>query len=143
MRILIERVLADHPQTLTCVVCGDVINVDLRRAILYDDRGLIQGDVCPRCVKSQPTAIKQKLHDRAFRLLHQAREWDEGSGERGDRAVELFRLAQENVTVPNVLQRWFRELQLLSEETQELEAARRSHDRVCCQQRSRLEQLLK
>lgn len=143
MKILLERTPAYHPQKFSCTVCGNAIQADLRRAILYDERGLIQGDVCLQCTKLKPTELQQKLRDRAFLLLHQADEWDECSSERSDRASELFRLAQEKVERPNILQRWFRQLQLLSEATQELEAARRRQEVVCWRQRSRLEQLLK
>ncbi len=142
MKVLTERIFSHHPQAFDCVVCTQPFAIDLYRAILYSDRGLIQGDVCPQCRKLKGLDLQQKLHDRAMTLLHQSVEVDERGENMRDRAQELLQLAQEPVKSPNFLQRWFRQMVILSEETQELEAARLGQDRVCCQQRSRLERLL-
>jgi hypothetical protein len=143
MKISTERIFSHPSQAVYCVVCGQPSLAEPYRAILSSDRGLIQGTVCPQCCKLKAIDLQQKLHDRGMTLLRQSYQLDEQGGELRDRAQELLQLAQEPVKSPNFLQRWFKQMTILSEETQELEAARLGQERICCQQRSRLERLLK
>jgi len=142
MKISTERTVNHHPQAFHCVACTQPFTTDLHRAIVYNDRGLIQGDICPQCSQLKASELQQKLHDRGTLLLRQSDKADKQSSELRDRAQELIQLSQESVKSPNFLQRWFKQMTMLSEETQDLEAARLGQDKVCCQQRSRLERLL-
>ena len=109
MKIQLERTLATCPSKLTCIACRQPFDVGRIRTLLCNDQGLIHGDVCPDCLKSKASGIKQQL-----------------------------KVFTEDIKLPKFYQWWMKKLEILSQETQELENARLGLSKRCNRQRSRL-----
>lgn len=143
MKIVIERTLSHQSPSLLCVVCAHPHKVSKSRSLLYCDQGLLQGDVCPKCMRLKTSDIQKKLRTRAIFLLEQSR----GTGEQlitiRDRALELVNISQEPIRFPTLLQSWRKRMEIRSEEHQEMQAARLGVNHKQAKERSRLEQLLK
>jgi hypothetical protein len=136
MKIKLERKLSSCPEHMTCIVCHEPFWVRDIRTLLYSDNNLIQGDVCPACMKLSASRFQHKLRNQANRLVEVAI----ANPERHDliqaRAVELLETSEENVRFPTFLQWWIKKIQVLSEESRELEAARLGLDQCRCDRRS-------
>lgn len=51
------------------MVCHQDIEVSRIRALLYNEQGLIQRDICLKCLKLKPEEIKQKIREQAMLLM--------------------------------------------------------------------------
>lgn len=141
MKIHLERTLATCPKKLLCTTCGQLFEAGKLRALLYSDRGLLQGDVCHDCIKLKPSEIRNQMRDRASLLLQQPCDPD-CRPTAHERALELLEVAQEEVKFPTFYHWWFKKLTVISEESQELEAARLGLKGCYGEERSRLQKML-
>jgi hypothetical protein len=119
MRIQLERTIKSCPKKLLCTICGQSFQVGKIRALLSDNKGLIQGDVCSHCVHLKPSEIRNHLRDRASLLLQQPVVSESHSLATRERALELLETAQENVQFPHFYQWWLKQFEVFSEESQE------------------------
>jgi hypothetical protein len=124
MKIQLERKLSTCPDQMTCIVCHETFWVRNIRTLLYGDNNLIQGDVCPQCMKLNASKFQQKLRNQANRLVQVASIDPERHDVIQERAVELLETSEEEIQFPNVLQWLSKKIQIFSEESRELEAAR-------------------
>lgn len=138
MKVQLERKVKSCSDRLPCAVCGQTFNSPNIRALLYTNAGLLQGDVCPHCLTLNPEELKHTMRERAYRLM----QLSESDGKRfpsvEQLAIELFRTADEDVQKPAFYHWWLKRLEILSEETQELEAARLGTGQCACGKRSPL-----
>ena len=141
MKIYLERTLATCPKSLLCTTCGQLFEAGKLRALLYSDQGLLQGDVCHQCIKLKSSDLRNQMRDRASLLLQHPYDLDHTLPAH-KRALELLEAAQEEVTFPTFYQWWFKKLTVLSEESQELEAARLGLSSCYSEERSRLQKML-
>jgi hypothetical protein len=107
------------------------------RALLYNHHQLLQGDVCTECMQLGASRFRQKLHDRASLLLKISQMDDEMRVAQRQRALELLDLAKEAVHFPAPYQWWWKRLEVLSEDAEDL-----PHPDAYREERSRLDQLL-
>lgn len=124
MKIQLERKLISCPDRVMCAVCRQLFSVGQIRALLHNDKGLIQGDVCPECLELENSEIKQRLQDRASLLMKQANMGYSRTDYSRQLAEELLEVAQENVEFPPFYQwlvKWF---EVLFHEPEELEITR-------------------
>ncbi len=143
MKIQLERKLSTCPDQMTCIVCHESFWVRNIRTLLYSDNNLIQGDVCFECTKLNASRFQQKLRNQANRLVQVASIHPERHDVIQARAVELLETSEEKIWFPTVLQWLSKKIQIFSEESRELEAARLGIDQCRCDGRSqRLEQKL-
>jgi hypothetical protein len=139
MKVQLERKIPTCPEQLGCVVCQQKFTVPNIRSLLCTDAGLIQGDVCPTCLKLKADGIKHKMRERSGLLLKQAELDQERSLSLRQRALELLAASQEDITLPTLFTWMGKRLEILAQETQELEAARFGTGNSCaCRKRSRL-----
>ncbi|MGV0025632.1 hypothetical protein [Phormidesmis priestleyi] len=124
MRICLERKLTTCPDQLVCTVCREPFFTGKIRTLLYSDRRLLQGDICSVCLKLSATGIRKKMREQASLLMQQPAACFVQTIPCHDRAIELLEASQEDVRFPTFLQWWLKKLEILSEESQELEAAR-------------------
>ncbi len=124
MRICLERKLKTCPRHLLCTVCRQKFEVHKLRKLLYNDAGLLQGDVCSECTELRPSAIRSKMQEQASLLMHYPELNGSSLISARDRALELLEASQESVRFPTFYQWWFKKLELFSEESQALEATR-------------------
>lgn len=141
MKIYLERKLASCPKKLICTVCGQTFEASKIRALLYNARGLLQGDLCQTCITLKPSEIRTNMRHRASLLLQQPHAIEQAPSAY-NRALELLETAQEDVKFPTFYQWWFKKLEVLSEESQELEAARLGLHSCYYEERSRLQKML-
>ncbi len=123
MKVRLERTLSSCRATLTCTACELGFNANRIRNLLCSNDGQIHGDLCPSCVKAGEKGIRAKIKEKALRTLQQ-------SSLQTD-AIEAYRqglinleLAESPITMPKFYERWLKEFEILSQETQELEKAR-------------------
>lgn len=145
MKIQLERKLSSCPEKLICTVCNQWFEPDKIRTLLYNDHGLLLGDVCPLCMKLPASEIRGQLRERAGLLLQQSElievsDWQ--SNAMRDRALELLQAAQEDVRFPSIFDWWFKRLEIFSEESQALEATRMGLNEYYLTERSRLQKIL-
>lgn len=139
MKVQLERKLSSCPDQLGCFVCDQKFIVPTIRTLLCTDAGLIQGDLCPNCLKLKASGIRQKIRAQSGQLLKQAEQDPTRSLPLRQRALELLSLAQEPLTLPSFYHWLSKRLEIFSQETQELESARLGLSRSCsCGKRSRL-----
>lgn len=139
MKVELERKLTACPEQLHCVVCQSRFPSPRIRNILYNDRGLIQGDICPSCLKLKPQEIKQSLLQQSQQLMKKATLIGGSAAiDSFKQALERQELAQEDLKLPTRYARGLKWLEVLSQETQELEAARLGMSNCRCGKRSRL-----
>jgi len=136
MKIQLERKLTHHPYQLACAVCCQPFAVPQIRSLLFTDRGWLQGDVCPNCLKLGTEGIRQTMRDRAILLNKQSEYQQSNTIAVNQLATELMTCAQETVKFPSLWQWWFRWWEVLQAETVALETARwhlsaRSNRRHC------------
>ncbi len=124
MKIKLERKQKTCPPQLSCTVCRQRFEVRKIRTLLFNDAGLVQGDICSECRELKSSTIRAKLKEQAC-LLMQYPELNNSSLLSGkERALELLETSQEEVRFPTFYHWWFKEIEIFSEESQELEAAR-------------------
>lgn len=138
MKVQLERRLPSCPEQLDCVICHQKFIVPRIRRLLCNDEGLIQGDLCPHCLKLKTAAIQDKLRQQSGQLLQQANHDRGQSLSLRQRGLELLTLSQESLTRPSLYTWLSKRLEVLSQETQELEAARLGLQSCTCGQRSKL-----
>lgn len=152
MKIQLERKLESCPDKLLCAVCGQMFRVRQIRTLLYSDRGWLEGDLCSHCQKLDRKKFKQKLYQRAkffWKNSHTANQVknkqlnNETKDPSFERALEILVLAQEKIKFPNFIERCFRKMVILAEESSELEQARLGLSKCYCEQRKKLEELFK
>ncbi len=124
MKIQLERKLSACPDQMTCITCHESFWVRNIRTLLCSDNNLIQGDVCPECTKLSASKFQQKLRNQASRLVQIASTHPERHDIIQARAVELLETSEEKIRFPTVLQWLVKKIQIFSEESRELEAAR-------------------
>jgi hypothetical protein len=142
MKIQLERKLASCPHKLACTVCYQWFEVGKIRALLYNNKGLLQGDMCPECLKLTASNVRARLRERASLLLQNPELSDPYHASARDRALELLQAAQEDLKQPSVLDWWLKKLEIFSEESQELEAHRVGSSDFYLAERSRLQKML-
>ncbi len=128
MKVQLERKLTSCPSQLQCVVCHQRFAPGAIRSLLCSDRGLIQGDVCPHCLKLKASEIKQKIADYSYQLTQQL-ESDRGVNATKaialrQQALELLSCAAEELTLPTVYDWLLKRIEIFAQDSQELEAAR-------------------
>ncbi|OUC16121.1 MAG: hypothetical protein B0A82_03415 [Alkalinema sp. CACIAM 70d] len=138
MKVQLERRLPSCPEQLECVICHQKFIVPRIRRLLCNDEGLIQGDLCPHCLKLKTAAIQHKLRQQSGQLLQQANHDRDQSLSLRQRGLELLTLSQESLTRPSLYTWLSKRLEVLSQETQELEAARLGLQSCACGHRSKL-----
>lgn len=124
MKIQLERKLYPCRDNLRCTVCQQVFHVLPIRSLLYQDNGLLQGDVCPTCAKLPAAEFKQRMALKARILLQQESAQDAQTMTLQARALELLTVAKEPIKFPSFWQQWLMQLDVFAQDTQELEAAR-------------------
>jgi hypothetical protein len=106
MKIHLEHRLSSCPPKLRCTVCQQVFTVGRIRSLLLNNRGLIQGDVCPDCVHLPSNEIRLLLADQARLMLEQPSLFQPQVASPEALALELFEASQEEVKFPTLYQ-WF------------------------------------
>jgi hypothetical protein len=142
MKIELDRKEISCPENLTCTVCEHTFKVDRIRTLLHSDRGLLQGDICPDCLKIGTTGIQTKLKERVWSLLLKPAPIGSLNSHVKTRAAELLEMSEEEVKFPSFWQWWIKKMTILSEESTELEKARLGISNCHCHQRRQLEKLL-
>lgn len=142
MKIQLERKLESCPHQLVCTVCNQWFEVGKIRALLSNNKGLLQGDVCPECVKLPASSIRSRLRERASLLLQQSELSEALMISVRDRALELLQVAQEDVKFPSLLDWWFKKLEVRSAESQAVELTRIGETDLYLAERSRLQKML-
>jgi hypothetical protein len=137
MKINLERKLPPCPDKLYCTVCGQLHEVGRIRALLYNDQGLIQGDLCSRCLKLKPDVFKHKLREKASVLLQQPKLFKSSRISYQERDLELREVAEENIKFPNSFNWLLKHIEVFAQESQELEAARFARTTCYCGRKSR------
>ena len=133
MKVQLERKLGSCPSRILCIICRQGFEALRIRALLYSDSGLIQGDVCPDCLKLKASGIKQKLRESELSLQAEL----EGSRVASQQAL-LPECSAEAVRLPRFYEWWLKQVEIFSQESQELEAARLGLSSCHCGRRSRL-----
>jgi hypothetical protein len=136
MKIQLERKLSSCPDQMTCIVCHEPFWSGNIRALLYSSNNLLQGDVCPSCVKLRASRFQQKLRNQANRLIQESTVTPGKFQLLQDRAFELLETSEEPITYPTVFQWIFKRLETFAEESRELEAARLRSALCRCEERS-------
>lgn len=109
---------------MICVVCHESFEVRTVRALLCDDHNLIQGDVCPVCVKLESSDFKKKLRNQANRLIQESTISSAYSNVLESRAVELLETSEEQLRRPTIFHWLLKNIAIFAEESKELEEAR-------------------
>lgn len=141
MKIKLDRKKVSCPANLICAVCGHMFKVDRIRTLLYSDRGLLQGDICPNCIKTGTIGIQEKLKERVWSLLLKSDGFVSYNSYKRERAAELLEIAEEEVIFPSFWQWWLKRITIFAEESKELEKARLGASQCDCHQRQQLEKL--
>lgn len=124
MKIQLERKLYPCRDKLHCTVCQQMFNVGQIRSLLHRDSGFLQGDICPKCAKLTAQDFKQKMVLNARILLHQANLRESQTITLHEQALELLETSKENVKFPTFWQHLLMQVDVLAQDTQELEAAK-------------------
>ncbi len=122
MKIHLERTLPTCSRKLRCVACTDTFIPTQIRTLLCRDDGLIQGDICPNCLHLGASGIQTKLKATAAQKMHAGN--DTGSITQYRSALEQFEAATTEIKLPRFYHWWLKRLEILAQETQELEKAR-------------------
>ncbi|PSB26574.1 hypothetical protein [Stenomitos frigidus] len=124
MKIQLERKLQPCRDKLRCTVCQQIFVVGQIRSLLYQDSGLLQGDVCSTCTKLSAKDFKESMVLHARILLQQGNLHDAQTMTLHEQALELLAIAKEPMKFPSFWQQLVMHLDVLAQDTQELEAAR-------------------
>ena len=140
MKIILEHKLSSCPQ-ITCLICRCSFTSNNLRALLYGDRGLMIGDVCPNCLKLTATTLKRALRTRANHMMAQPKGHGAATISSHQLALELLEVATEEVRFPSLYQRFLKHLERFAQDSQSLEEARFSLSYRDLAQRSHLEKI--
>lgn len=140
MKIKLERKLTSCPEKLRCLVCDLVFEPNFHRALLYSDKGSIEGDICPHCLQLNAEQIKDYLREKALVLIARSSFSHVPSGLSYDRGLELLELSKENIKFPNFWQRLIHKIDIIAQESEELDEEMAIYD---YQDRARLEKLFR
>jgi hypothetical protein len=138
VKIQLERKLISCPAQLICIVCQQYFAVNRIRSLLYDDKGLLQGDICPKCLKLTANGIKQKILSSANFLNDQPNSSNFQTISSQELALELVECASEDVRFPSFYQWLFKRIEIFSQESQEIEAARFGITNYRCGKRTKI-----
>jgi hypothetical protein len=141
MKIQLEQKLSTCPESITCTVCRHSYGAGNIRALIYDNHNLIQGDICPKCLKLNSTTIQQKLRFHADCLMHESTAHPARRVNLQERALELLAVSEESIQFPTFFQWLWKKIEIFASETQELEAARFGLSQCDCETRSQLQNL--
>ena len=111
--------------------------------MLYGDRGLVIGDVCPDCLKLSASAIKRSLRTRANQLMAQPKGRGAQTISSHQQALELLEIATEEVKFPSSYQRVLKHLEIFVQNSRSLEEARFNLSNRGLGQRSQLEKIFR
>jgi hypothetical protein len=136
MKIQLERKLSACPDKMTCIVCHETFWTRNIRTLLYSSNNLLQGDVCPVCVRLRASRFQQKLRNQANRLIQESILNPARFDALQDRAIELLETSEEQISYPTVFHWFFKRLEIFAEESQELEAARFRNSACHCETQS-------
>ena len=139
MKIKLERKLINCPNLLNCKVCHQTFAVSKLRNLLYSDRGLLIGDICPSCLKQETSEIQRLLRQRGNYLTAPSQGRGAQTIASYQQALELLEISAENIKLPTFYQCWLKHIEIFVQETQELETARFRISSYTIEQRSRLE----
>jgi len=143
MKVILERQLINCPNTLKCKVCHQAFGTRKLRTLLYSDRGLLMGDICPCCIKQEAPGIQRLLKQQSHYLMAPTQGRGVQTIASYRQALELSEISTEDVQLPAFYQRWLKHIEIFVQETQELEAARFRLSSHTIEQRSRLEKTFK
>ncbi len=104
MKIKLDRKLTSCPDHLRCTICRQAFKVSIIRALLYNDRGLIQGDLCSKCLKLKAEEIKQKIREQAMLLMELPELYSFSTISSQERGLELLECSTEKVKFPSFYQ---------------------------------------
>jgi hypothetical protein len=154
MKIQLERRSASCPDILRCTVCHQTFFPSRIRTLLYSDRGLLQGDVCPACMKLDKPTFKRTLWEQSRSIRPAAQDvifkpvqelfqsgQDQSSQDQKsnqdnpivklrERAYELAELTQEDLKMPTWWHWVLKEIQIFMEEYHELKVASQSRSSI-------------
>jgi hypothetical protein len=100
MKIQLEHKLISCPEQLSCVVCQQHFYTPTIRSLLTNDQGLIQGDVCPACLRLTPDEIKHRLRERALHSITHRRSRNATTLAAQEFALDLLRASNEPFRLP-------------------------------------------
>ncbi len=138
MKIKLERTLTSCPDKLRCTICSQIFDIKRIRALLYGDRSLLQGDVCPQCLRLNADAIKLKIRERAEVLLSQPVSSISRLPYPQNTGLELLELSKEDIKFPGIFDWLTKKIEIFAKESNELEAARLGLTNCRCGKRSNL-----
>lgn len=118
MKIQLEQKLISCPDYLRCKVCRQVFEVSTMRAILYNNQGLIQGDICPECIKLKAEEIKQRLRDQAMLLMEKPELCSTRTISADELVLELLECSNENVKFPTFYHKFVKKIEIISQKYQ-------------------------
>ena len=118
MKIQLEQRLISCPNYLRCKVCREVFEVSSIRAILYNNQGLIQGDICPECIKLKAEEIKQRLRDQAMLLIEKPELCSSQTTSVHELVLELLECSSENVKFPTFYHKFVKKIEIISQKYQ-------------------------
>ncbi|HEY9640203.1 MAG TPA: hypothetical protein V6C57_06945 [Coleofasciculaceae cyanobacterium] len=143
MKIKLERKLINCPKQLKCGICHQTFEVGKLRTLLYGDRGLLIGDVCPHCLNQEAEAIQRLLKQQANRLMAHPQGKGAQTIASHRQALELLEIATENIEFPTFYHRLLKHMEIFAQEAQDLEAARFGLSGHVAEQRLHLEKAFK
>jgi hypothetical protein len=111
MKIQLEHRLSSCPDKLRCTVCQQVFTVGKIRPLLVNQRGWIQGDLCPECVSLPADEIRLILADQAWLMVQQPQLFQPRIESPETLAMELFEVSLEKIKMPSLYQWWIKMLE--------------------------------
>lgn len=118
MKIKLDRKLTSCPDRLRCIICRQVFKVSIIRTLLYNDKGLIQGDICSQCLKLRAEEIKQRIREQAMLLMEIPELYSFSTISSQERALELLECSTEKVKFPSFYQWLIRKIEVFQESGQ-------------------------
>ena len=143
MKLQLEQALETCPKQLQCVVCGQDFRPSPIRTLLCNDKEWILGDLCSHCTSLKTRPLQQKLRERSTTLFLQAKSKKDRNNPSLQLAQELLETAQEDLTKPYFYAWWLKQMEILAQESPEVEAARLGLSQCHCRQRSDLNRIFK
>lgn len=124
MKIQIQRKPKFFPEQVNCVACRQIFPTQRILNLLYSDRGLLQGEICPECAKSNSADIQAKIKEQAWLLLQNSQLLKSDSILMSERVSEILATSQEIVEFPSFWQLWFKKLAIWRDASADLQQAR-------------------
>lgn len=123
MKIKLDRKLTSCPDRLRCIICRQAFKVSIIRALVYNDRGLIQGDICSQCLNLKAEEIKQRIREQAMLLMEIPELYSFSTISSQERALELLECSTEKVKFPSFYQWLIKKIEV-SQASGQLEATK-------------------